>query len=130
MEERTRAEIESYLRELLSILEEDASFEIEEEPEEEIYINLTGNLFSLPEERSVLSALERLLRLALYRRTGEDWGIIIDVNGAVKQRRAELIRFALSTAESVRQERKRIRLNPMPPRERRTIHITLPTFPG
>jgi len=54
----------------------------------------------------------------------------MDINGAVKRRRADLIRFALTTAESVRRERKRIRLNPMPAHERRTIHITLANFPG
>jgi len=52
------------------------------------------------------------------------------LNGAVKKRRAELIKFALGAAESVRKEHKRIRLNPMPARERRTIHITLTNFPG
>jgi spoIIIJ-associated protein len=130
MEKRIEAAIESYLKELLSVLEEEASFEMEEDSDEEIYINLTGNLFSLPEERPILTALEHLLRVSLHRKTGKDCGIVIDVNGAVKRRRAELIRFALSAAESVRREHKRIRLNPMPPRERRTIHITLANFPG
>jgi len=77
-----------------------------------------------------LTALEHLLRVTIHRKMGKDCAIVIDVNGAVKRRRAELIRFALSTAESVRQEHKRVRLNPMPSRERRTIHITLANFPG
>jgi len=48
----------------------------------------------------------------------------------VKRRRAELIRFALTKAEEVRRDRKRIRLNPMPAHERRTIHVTLANVPG
>lgn len=130
MEETTKAAIEAYLAELLGILEEEVSFEITEEADEEIYVNLTGNLFSLPEERPVLASLEQLIRLAVHSKTGKDRGITIDVNGEVTRRRAELIRFALSTAESVRREHKRVRLNPMPSRERRTIHITLANFPG
>lgn len=132
MEKRIEAEIERCLQELLSILEEEeVSSEIEGDPAEgEIYINLTGNLFSLPEERPILTALEHLLRVSLHQKTGEDCGIVVDVNGAIKRRRAELIRFALSAAESVRREHKLIRLSPMPARERRTIHITLANFPG
>lgn len=128
--ETVKREIEAYLRELLGILEEEATFEIEGDSCEELYINLTGSLFSLPEERSTLTALQHLLRVYLHHKTGKDCGIIMDINGAVKRRRADLIRFALTTAESVRRERKRIRLNPMPAHERRTIHITLANFPG
>lgn len=131
MEKRITAEIERYLQELLAVLEEEVNFEIEGGPGEgEIYINLTGNLFSLPEERPILTALEHLLRVSLHQKTGEECGIVIDVNGAIQRRRAELIRFALSTAESVRREHKQVRLNPMPSRERRTIHVTLANFPG
>ncbi|MCD6142591.1 hypothetical protein DRJ23_02065 [Candidatus Acetothermia bacterium] len=128
--ETIKAEIRAYLSELLAIMEEEASFEIEGDSCEELYVNLTGSLFTLPEERPILSALQHLLRTHLRRVTGKDCEIILDINGAVKRRRAELIRFALSAAESVRREHKRIRLNPMPRIDRRTIHITLANFPG
>lgn len=128
--ETVKREIEAYLRNLLSILEEEATFEIEGDSCEDLYINLTGSLFSLPEERPILTALQHLLRIYLRRKTSKDCELILDVNGAVKRRRADLIRFALTAAESVRREHKRIRLNPMPAHERRTIHITLANFPG
>ena len=124
-------EIEDYLRELLTLLEEDATFEVEPTSTPEgVYVNLEGSLFSLPEDRPVLAALELLLRGSLRRETGQDIEIVLDVNGAVKRRRAELIRFALTKAEEVRRDRKRIRLNVMPPHERRTIHVTLANVPG
>jgi spoIIIJ-associated protein len=124
-------EVEAYLRELLTILEEDATFEVEPTSTPEgLYVNLEGSMFSLPEERSVLTALELLLRGALRRKAGQDIEIVLDVNGAVKRRRAELIRFALTKAEEVRRDRKRIRLNAMPAHERRTIHVTLANLPG
>jgi spoIIIJ-associated protein len=129
--ENVSKEIESLLGDLLEILEEEeVTFAIEGDPMEELYVNLTGNLFSLPEERPTLNALEHLVQIAVHRKTGVDCAVILDVNGALKKRRAELIKFALGAAESVRREHKRIRLNPMPPRERRTIHITLTNFPG
>ncbi len=128
--ETQHREVETLLRELLSILEEDVTFVVESDTQEGIYVNLEGNLFVLPEERTVIAALEHLLRGAIRRKTGKELEIIIDVNGAVKKRRAELIRFALGKAEEVRLERKRVRLNAMPAHERRTIHVTLANFPG
>ncbi len=123
-------EVEALLHELLSILEEEVSLVVETDSQEGIYVNLEGNLFALPEERPALAALEHLVRGAVRRKTGKELEIIIDVNGAVKKRRAELIRSALGKAEDVRRERKSIRLNPMPAHERRTIHVTLANFPG
>jgi len=123
-------EVESILREILDILEEDVTLVVEEDVQDGIYVNLEGSLFALPEERSALVALEHLVRGAVRRKTGKELEIVIDVNGAVKKRRAELIRFALSKAEEVRREHKRLRLNAMPSHERRTIHVTLANFPG
>ena len=128
--ETIKREIETFLQNLLGILEEEVVFEIEGESADDLYVNLVGSLFSLPEERSVLTALQHILRLYLRRKTGQDCKLIIDINGAVKQKRAELIRFALTAAESVCREHKRVRLNPMPPHERRTIHMTLMNYPG
>lgn len=128
--ETIKGAIRTFLSELLAIMEEEATFVIEGDSCEDLYVNLTGSLFSLPEERPVLTALQHLLRVHLRQATGKDCEVILDVNGAVKRRRAELIRFALTAAESVRREHKRIRLNPMPRADRRTIHITLANFPG
>jgi len=128
--ETRHKEVEALLRELLSILEEDVTLVVEDDTQDGIYVNLEGSLFALPEERSVLVALEHVVRGAVRRKTGKELDIVIDVNGAVKKRRAELIRFALSKAEEVRREHKRVGLNAMPPHERRTIHVTLANFPG
>ena len=126
-----KTEVEAYLKRLLEILEEDdVTFAIEDDISDGLYVNLVGSMFSLPEERPALTALEHLLRGALRRKTGQDVELILDVNGAGERRRAELIRFALSTAESVTRDHKRVRLNALPAYERRTIHVTLADFPG
>jgi spoIIIJ-associated protein len=128
--DEVRREAEAFLRSVFGILEEEVALEIEPEGDDALYVNLVGNAFGLPEERPVLAALEHLLRGSLQRTTGDDLEVILDVNGAVKRRRAELIGFALSKAEEVVRERKRIRLNAMPAHERRMIHVTLADYPG
>jgi spoIIIJ-associated protein len=128
--DEVRREAEAFLRSVFGLLEEDVVLELEPEGDDVLYVNLVGNVFAVPEERPVLAALELLLRGALHRKTGEDIEIILDANGAVKRRRAELIGFALSKAEEVVRERKRVRLNAMPAHERRMVHMTLANYPG
>jgi spoIIIJ-associated protein len=125
-----KREAEAFVRRLLELLEEEATLEIEEDGDDGLYVNLVGNLFSLPEERPVLTSLEHLLRGALRRKSGKEIEVIVDANGAVKRRRAELIRFALAKAEEVVREKKTVRLNAMPAHERRTVHVALASFPG
>ncbi len=128
--DEVRSEAESFLRAVFGVLEEDVTIEIEPTAEEGLYVNLIGNAFALPEERPVLTALEYLLRGVLYRKTGTDIDVVLDANGSVKRRRAELIGFALSKAEEVVREKKRVRLNAMPAHERRIVHVTLADYPG
>ena len=112
--ETLKHEVDAYLRKTLELLDEEATFEIEGDGSEGLYVNFVGSMFSLPEERPILSSLEHLLRGALRRKSGKEVEIVLDANGAVRRRRAELIRFALSKAEEVVLERKRVRLNAMP----------------
>ncbi|MEI6171289.1 MAG: R3H domain-containing nucleic acid-binding protein [bacterium] len=130
MPDEARKEAEAFLRAVFGILEEDVLFEIEPEGHDGLYVNLVGNVLTLPEERPVLAALQHLLRGAVHRKTGADLEIVLDANGSVKRRRAELIGLALSKAEDVVRERKRVQLNAMPAHERRMIHETLANYPG
>jgi spoIIIJ-associated protein len=128
--DQARQEAEAFLRAVFDLLEEDVLFEIESEGHDGLYVNLVGNVLTLPEERPVLAALEHLLRGAVHRKTGADLEIILDANGSVKRRRAELIGLALSKAEDVVRERKRVQLAAMPAHERRMVHETLANYPG
>ena len=51
--ETLKAEVEAYLKHILDILEEDVTFEIEDETPDGLYVNLVGSMFSLPEERPI-----------------------------------------------------------------------------
>jgi len=129
--ETLKHDAEEFLKEILALLEEDdVTIEIEDDVSDGLYVNLVGTLFTLPEERPIVAAFEHLLRGALRRKRGQDADLILDINGAVKRRRGELIRFSLSTAESVVRENKRVRLNAMPAHERRTVHVALANYPG
>jgi spoIIIJ-associated protein len=128
--DEARKEAETFLRAVFGMLEEDVLFEIDSEGNDGLYVNLVGNVLTLPEERPVLAALEHLLRGAVHRKMGADFEIVLDANGAVKRRRAELIGLALSKAEDAVRERKRVQLNAMPAHERRMIHETLANYPG
>ena len=130
MPDEARKEAEAFLRAVFGILEEDVLFEIEPEGHDGLYVNLVGNVLTLPEERPVLAALQHLLRGAVHRKTGADLEIVLDANGSVKRRRAELIGLAQSKAEDVVRERKRVQLNAMPAHERRMVHETLANYPG
>jgi spoIIIJ-associated protein len=128
--DQARQEAEAFLRAVFDLLEEDVVFEIEPEGHDGLYVNLVGNVLTLPEERPVLAALEHLVRGAVHRKTGADLEIVLDANGSVKRRRAELIGLALSKAEDVVRERKRVQLAAMPAHERRMVHETLANYPG
>ncbi len=131
--ETLQSEITAYLDEFVAILAEEGieiDVEIEADADGEFYVNLSGGAFSVEEDRSVLNALEHLLRVSIRRRTGRECDIVLDLNGVIRRREADLMRFVLSAAESVCREHKRVRLNPMPAHDRKMIHITLANFPG
>ncbi len=72
-----------------------------------------------------ISSLQYLARLILSHQTKEQVPILIDVNG-YKQRRYEALRaLALRMAEQVKSRRVSFTFEPMPPYERRIIHLAL-----
>jgi spoIIIJ-associated protein len=80
-------------------------------------------------QSEVLSALQFLTRLMVNQESHSRTNLIIDVNG-YKSKRAESIRkLALRTAEQVMQTGRTMSLEPMPPAERRIIHLTLRDHP-
>jgi spoIIIJ-associated protein len=72
-----------------------------------------------------LAALQYLVRMMINRRTDKWSSIVIDVEG-YKQRRSQALRsFALDMAERVKARKAPFTLEPMPPYERRIIHMAL-----
>lgn len=128
-----RAEVEAEVREwlggLLGILGEPLDLQLEERSGE-ILADLQGVETFSGEDQETLRALSYFLELRLRRRLKERLRVQIDVDSYRRRRREELRQMALKLAEEVKRERKRIRLNPLEPWERKAIHEALSGFSG
>ncbi len=90
-------------------------------------LNITGrDLNALIGRRGeTLASLQYITRLIASRQLQRRANVIIDVDG-YKSRRSQMLRgLALRMADQVIEQKRSIALEPMPPHERRIIHLTL-----
>jgi spoIIIJ-associated protein len=80
---------------------------------------------------ATLQAIQDLTRTAVLRETGmrEGW-VIVDVAEYRVKRRAALEKFALQVADQVKSGGTAVRLDPMPPADRKVVHDVLTTVDG
>jgi spoIIIJ-associated protein len=76
-----------------------------------------------------LAALQYLARLLLAKQVSHGVNLIVDVEGFRQRRHEQLRRMARRTAEQVVQRGRAIALEPMPPDERRIVHLELRDHP-
>lgn len=76
-----------------------------------------------------LASLEYIAKLMVTRRLQVWVPLSVDVAGYKKRRYDSLQRLALYLAEQVRSRRRAITMEPMPPDERRIVHLTLADNP-
>ncbi len=72
-----------------------------------------------------LDALQYLTSLVVNRGVNEYFRVLIDAEGYRERRKKTLIRLAKKLARKAVQKGRKVVLEPMPPHERRIIHITL-----
>ncbi len=72
-----------------------------------------------------LGALQYLLNLMVTRQLGEGNYFTVDIEGYRRRRERQLRTLAQRTAEQVKRTKRPVTLEPMPPNERRIIHLTL-----
>ena len=72
-----------------------------------------------------LASLQYLLNLVVSRKLGEHSMFTVDVEGYRRRRERQLMQIASRMADQVRRTRRPVTLEPMPPNERRLIHLTL-----
>jgi spoIIIJ-associated protein len=72
-----------------------------------------------------LDALQYITRLIVSREIQHRADIVVDVEGYKTRRESSLRKLALNMAAQARQMGRTMTLEPMPPNERRIIHITL-----
>ena len=128
MPERTE-EVRQFLQGLLELAgEEEGTVEVAPE-EDRLYVNLRGPFRAFPTDPEFREALAHILRLFL-RRHGERKALLLDINGEIRAREKELVDRARKLAERALREGRKIELEPMPPAERRLIHLALADHPG
>lgn len=72
-----------------------------------------------------LAALQRVTRLIVGREVAGRVRLVVDVEGFKARREKSLSRLALRMADQAVRTNRTVKLEPMPPNERRIIHITL-----
>jgi spoIIIJ-associated protein len=77
-----------------------------------------------------LASLQYLLNLIVAKQTGKRVAFGVDVDGYRRRREEALVSLARRTASRVRSTGRSVTLEPMPPNERRIVHLTLADDPN
>ncbi|GAA3534842.1 single-stranded DNA-binding protein [Amycolatopsis ultiminotia] len=121
-----------YLERLLDLLDYDGDIDLDVEAGRAV-VSIDGgeDLEKLVGQRgTVLESLQELTRLAVQQETGSRSRLMLDIAGWRSDRREELRELGRSTAESVRSNGERVRLQPMSPFERKVVHDAVATVEG
>jgi spoIIIJ-associated protein len=95
----------------------------------EIEIKGDGSGILIGRHGQTLDALEYIVNRVLARRIKDAAPISLETESYRARRRQQLHRMALSMGEKAKREHKPVRLEPMPPRERRVVHLALKDDP-
>ena len=101
--------------------------EADEDGERSLVLNIVGDDLGvlIGRQNETLSALEFITRLMANQQTHTRTGFIVDVNGYRAKRAESLRRLALRMADQVAQTGRMVAMEPMPPAERRIVHLAL-----
>lgn len=113
------------LEELLDKMGVDAEVEVREE--DPITLNVVGDDLGILIGRrgETLSAVQFILNQMLNQRNGEWFGVIVDAEDYRLRREEQLRGLARRMADRARYYRQAVTLDPMPPHERRIVHMAL-----
>jgi spoIIIJ-associated protein len=95
----------------------------------ELEIKGDGSGILIGRHGQTLDALEYLLNRIIARRIKDAMPIMLDTEAYRARRRQQLHRMALSMGEQAKREHEPMRLDPMPPRDRRIVHLALKDDP-
>jgi spoIIIJ-associated protein len=126
------AEATALLTRVLELMGEQATVETvcDDDPEMlEVNIKGDGSGLLIGRHGQTLDALEYFVNRVIARRIKDAAPISIDSEAYRARRRGQLHRMALGTGEEVKREHRAVTLEPMPPRDRRIIHLALKDDP-
>ena len=119
------------LSQILELMGERGEITTTEEDSEGIELAIKGDGSGLLIGRhgQTLDSLEYLVNRILARRVKDAVPITVDTESYRERRRRQLHRMALSMAEQTKREHAPVTLDPMPPRDRRIVHLALKDDP-
>ncbi len=130
LEEQAREGV-ALLSELLGMMKEPA--EVTQGPIDpegiELEIKGDGSGLLIGRRGQTLDALEYIVNRILARRIKDAAPVVIDTESYRARHRQQLERMALSVGERAKREHQAIVMQPMPPRDRRIIHLALKDDP-
>ena len=102
-----------------------------DDDEPALVLNIVGDNLGvlIGRQNETLSALEFVTRLMVNQQVRTRTNFVVDVNGYRAKRAESLRKLALRMAEQVSQSGRTVALEPMPPAERRIIHLALREHP-
>jgi spoIIIJ-associated protein len=124
-------EATNILSQILELMGERGEITTVEEDSEGIELAIKGDGSGLLIGRhgQTLDSLEYLVNRIQARRVKDAVPITIDTESYRERRRRQLHRMALSMAEQTKREHASVTLDPMPPRDRRIVHLALKDDP-
>lgn len=127
----TTREAQSLLEQILALMGEKAEVAPGESGPEAIELEIKGDGSGILIGRhgQTLDALEYVVNRIVARRIKEPAPVVLETEAYRARRRQQLERMALSVGERAKREHQTMRLDPMPPRDRRIIHLALKDDP-
>jgi spoIIIJ-associated protein len=124
-------EAKAILARILDLMGERGEITLAEEDSEGVELAIKGDGTGLLIGRhgQTLDSLEYLVNRILARRVKDAVPITIDTESYRERRRRQLHRMALTMAEQTKREHAAVTLDPMPPRDRRIVHLALKDDP-
>lgn len=122
-------EVEDFVKRVMNFLGVEADLRVEEE-DDAIYATVTGDDTGMLIGRfgQTLDSIQYLSNVILSRRYPEHPKVILNISDYRQRREISLKKMAKSLAAKVQKTRRSVILAPMPPHDRRLIHITLADF--
>ena len=129
--EEQRREAMLILKQILEQMGEQTDVRQVEVDEETVELEIKGDGSGILIGRhgQTLDALEYIVNRILARRIKDAAPISLETESYRARRRQQLHRMALSMGEKAKREHKPVRLEPMPPRDRRVVHLALKDDP-
>jgi spoIIIJ-associated protein len=123
--------VERFCRELVGASRLELVVTVSEQ-EETVHVNFTGHdrPLLLSNTAALLNSIEYLVNKAFRAAETETPSIMVDSDRYRQHREAELVLLAKMASQKVLEQRRPLTLQPMVPRERRIVHLTLATIEG